>query len=68
MTISNVVLDELLKGWQRPEALLGAAVLVKQRKIKPMEWMPGAELTAHLGYEADNDAPPGLLPAILEAW
>jgi transposase-like protein len=58
MTISNEVLDELLKGCERPEDLLGDAGLMKELKIKLMERMLGAELTAHLGYEAGKDAPP----------
>ena len=52
MTISNELLDELLKGCKRPEDLLGEAGLMKKLKIRLMERMLGAELTAHLGYEA----------------
>jgi putative transposase len=59
MTISNDLLDELLKGCERPEDLLGDAGLMKELKIKLMERMLGAELTAHLGYEEGKDAPPG---------
>jgi hypothetical protein len=55
MTISK----ELLKGCARPEDLLGEAGLMKELKIKLMERMLGAELTAHLGYEEGKDAPPG---------
>jgi len=58
MTISKELLDELLKGCERPEALLGDAGLMKELKIKLMERMLGAELTAHLGYEDGKDAPP----------
>src|SRR5210317_2152711 len=58
MTISNEILDELLKGCERPEDLLGDAGLMKELKIKLMERMLGAELTAHLGYEEGKDAPP----------
>ena len=54
MTISKELLDELLKGVERPEDLLGEAGLMKELKIKLMERMLGAELTAHLGY-----MPPG---------
>ena len=50
--------DELLKGCDRPEDLLGDAGLMKELKIKLMERMLGAELTAHLGFEAGKDAPP----------
>lgn len=51
MTISKEMLDELLDGCERPEDLLGDAGLMKELKIKLMERMLGAELTANLGYE-----------------
>lgn len=57
MTISNELLDELLKGVERPEDLLGDAGLMKDLRIKLMERMLGAELTAHLGYEEGKEAP-----------
>ncbi len=47
MTISKELLDELLKGCERPEDLLGDAGLMKELKIRLMERMLGAELTAH---------------------
>ena len=59
MTITKELLDELLKGCERPEDLLGDAGLMKELRIKLMERMPGAELTAHLGYEEGKAAPPG---------
>jgi len=59
MTISKEILDELLKGVERPEDLLGEAGLMKELKIKLMERMLGAELTAHLGYEEGKEVPPG---------
>ena len=59
MTISKELLDELLAGCERPEDLLGDAGLLKELKIKLMERMLGAELTAHLGYEEGKEAPPG---------
>jgi putative transposase len=59
MTISKEILDELLKGVERPEDLLGDAGLMKELKIRLMEGMLGAELTAHLGYEEGKEAPPG---------
>ncbi|MBC7284033.1 IS256 family transposase [Hoeflea sp.] len=59
MTISKELLDELLKGCEQPEDLLGDAGLMKELKIKLMERMLGAELTAHLGYDEGKDAPPG---------
>ena len=57
MTISNEVLEELLMGCERPEDLLGDAGLMKKLKIKLMERMLEAELTAHLGYEAGKVVP-----------
>ena len=44
---------------ERPEYLLGDAGLMKELKIKLMERMLGAELTAHLGYEEGKEVPPG---------
>ena len=58
MSISKEILDELLKGVERPEDLLGDAGLMKELKIRLMERMLGAELTAHLGYEEGENAPP----------
>ena len=57
MTISNELLDELLKGCKRPEVLLGDSGLMKEPKVRLMERMLGAELTAHLGYEAGAGPP-----------
>lgn len=59
MTISKDLLDELLKGCERPEDLLGNDGLMKELKIKLMERMLGAERTEHLGYEEGKDAPAG---------
>jgi transposase-like protein len=59
MSISKEILDELLQGVERPEDLLGDAGPMKELKIKLMERMLGAELTAHLGYEESKDAPAG---------
>ena len=47
MTISNEMIDELLKGCERPEDLLGDTGLLKELKIRLMERMLSAELTAH---------------------
>ena len=58
MTISKEMLDELLKGCERPEDLLGETGLMKELKVKLMERMLGAELTEHLGYEDGEAAPP----------
>ena len=59
MTISNELLDELLKGCARPSDLLGEAGLMKELKLRLMERMLGGELTAHLGYKAGAEPPCG---------
>jgi putative transposase len=59
MTISNELLDELLKGCKRSEDLLGEAGLMKELKVRLMERMLGAELTTHLGYGAGAELPGG---------
>lgn len=41
MTISNALLDELLKGCKRPEDLLGDAGLMTELKVRLMERMRG---------------------------
>jgi hypothetical protein len=51
MTISKELLDELLSGVENADDLLGDKGLMKQLKVRLMERMLGAELTAHLGYE-----------------
>lgn len=56
MTFSKGLLDELLKGCERPEDLLGDAGLMKELKIELMERMLGAELAAQLVYEEGRDA------------
>ena len=48
MTISKELLDELLKGCERPEDLLGDAGLMKELKIKLMERMLWAMKTARM--------------------
>nr|WP_223252147.1 hypothetical protein [Paracoccus mutanolyticus] len=50
--ISNMaLLEQFVEGCKRPEELLGDAGLMKELKVRLMERMLGAELTAHLGYE-----------------
>jgi transposase-like protein len=58
MTIDDKILDELLLDCERPEDLLGDGGLMKELKIRLMERMLGAELTAHLGYEPGGEPPP----------
>ena len=54
MRISKEVLDELLRGVEDAEDLLGNQGLMKELKVRLMERMLGAELTEHLGYEPET--------------
>ena len=51
MAITDEVLNELLKEYQKPEDLLGKNGLLKELQKRLLERAMGAELTAHLGYE-----------------
>lgn len=55
MTLSNELLDQLLKGVDHPEDLLGEQGLMKELMARLMERTLGAELTEHLGYEPHGD-------------
>jgi len=55
MTISKERLDDLLKGVEPPEDLLGDKGLMKELKVRLMERMLGDELTEHLGYEPRSE-------------
>src|SRR3954462_7082068 len=50
MAITDEVLNELLKDYQKPEDLLGQDGLLKQLQKRLLEKALGAELTGHLGY------------------
>lgn len=50
MAITDEVLNELLKDYQKPEDLLGQNGLLKQLQKRLLEKAMGAELTVHLGY------------------
>lgn len=56
--IDEAVLDELLKGWERPEDLMADGGLMKELRKALMQRMLGAELTDHLGYEHGQEPPP----------
>src|SRR5436305_15114218 len=56
MDITDEVLNELLKGYQKPEDLLGRDGLLKQLQKRLLEKAMGAELTVHLGYEKHGAA------------
>jgi len=56
MAITDEVLNELLKEYQKPEDLLGKNGLLKQLQKRLLEKALGAELTDHLGYEKHEPA------------
>jgi putative transposase len=56
MAITDEVLNELLKDYQKPEDLLGKDGIFKQLQKRLLEKAMGAELTAHLGYDKHDPA------------
>jgi len=56
MAITDEVLNELLKDYQKPEDLLGKDGLLKQLQKRLLEKALGAELTDHLGYQKHEAA------------
>ena len=55
MAIDNELIDNLLKGYKKPEDLIGENGLLKQLTKQLLERAMAAEMTAHVGYEK-NDA------------
>jgi putative transposase len=51
MTIDNELIDHLLKGYKKPEDLIGENGLLKQLTKQLLERAMSAEMTAHVGYE-----------------
>lgn len=51
MDIDTKLIDELLKGYRKPEDLIGENGLLKQLTKALLERAMNAELTHHLGYE-----------------
>jgi len=51
MEIDNKLIDELLKGYRKPEDIIGENGLLKQLTKALLERAMNAELTHHLGYE-----------------
>lgn len=51
MQISNEVLDQLLKDYQKPEDLIGEQGILKELTKRLLERALAGELTHHLGYE-----------------
>jgi putative transposase len=56
MAITEDVLNELLKDYQKPEDLLGKDGLLKQLQKRLLEKALGAEMTVHLGYGKHDPA------------
>jgi putative transposase len=56
MEIKKEVLDELIKGYEKPEDLIGESGLLKQLTKALIERAMNAELTHHLGYEKHDPA------------
>jgi putative transposase len=56
MEIKKEVLDELIKGYEKPEDLIGETGLLKQLTKALIERAMSAELTQHLGYEKYDPA------------
>ena len=56
MAITEDVLNELLKDYQKPEDLLGQGGLLKQLQKRLLEKALGAEMTVHLGYGKHDPA------------
>ena len=54
--IKPELIDELLKGYQKPEDLIGENGLLKQLTKALLERALNAELTQHLGYEKHDPA------------
>jgi putative transposase len=50
MAITDEMVNELLKDYQKPEDLLGQNGVLKQLQKRLLEKALGAELTVHLGY------------------
>ena len=51
MATKGEILDQLLKGYEKPEDLLGEDGILQELKKALVEKALGAELTHHLGYE-----------------
>jgi len=56
MAITDAVLNELLKDYQKPDDLLGKDGLLKQLQKRLLEKAMDAELTVHLGYDKHDSA------------
>ena len=56
MEVRNELIDELIKGYEKPEDIIGENGLLKQLTKALLERAMNAELTHHLGYEKHDAA------------
>ena len=56
MTIDNELIDNLLKGYKKPEDIIGENGLLKQLTKAVLERAMQVEMTEHLGYEKHDPA------------
>src|SRR5882724_2756042 len=56
--IDSAIIEELMKGYQRPSDLTGPGGIMEELHKRLYERVLGAELTHYLGYEK-GEAPPG---------
>ena len=49
--IDPAIIDELMKGYQRPEDMTGPGGILEQLTKRVYERILGAEMTHYLGYE-----------------
>ena len=54
--IDDELIDNLLKGYQKPEDLIGENGLLKQLTKRLLERAMAAEMTEHVGYERHEAA------------
>ena len=59
MELKQELVDELLKGYQKPEDLIGESGLLKQLTKALIERALKSELTQHLGYEKNGQTEAG---------
>ena len=56
MAITDDLLDQLMKDYQKPEDLIGENGLLKQLTKRLLERAMQTEMTEHLGYEKHDPA------------
>ena len=56
MEIKNELIDELLRGYQKPEDIIGEKGLLKQLTKALLERAMNAEMSCHLGYDKHDPA------------